>query len=68
MSYDAKCSDLAMAFLSDEPLIFTPTHVDRLAQHIQDTIDQYLSDEVEEERQRLAEPPYDTIEEKRGLV
>lgn len=45
MSYDAKCHDLAAAFLADERL--TPEarerHTDRLAEEIQNAIESFLS-------------------------
>ena len=67
MSYDTRCYELAEMFLSEVPIINNAHHADRLAQTIQDTIEQYLGDESEEEANRLAEPPYDTREEKEGL-
>ena len=67
MSYDERCYRLAEYFLEDVPVINSPHHADRLAQTIQDIVEQYLADESEEEAQRLAEPPYDTREEKEGL-
>lgn len=68
MSYSVSCYNLAKDFLSDVPIIDNEVHAERLAQTIQDIVEQYLGDESEEEAQRLAEPPYDTREEKEGLV
>lgn len=42
MAYDAKCYELAEAFLSDAPKLNTPAAVDRLAQCIQDQIESEL--------------------------
>lgn len=53
MSYDQKCYDLAWEFLSDIQEPVKPADADRLAQEIQQTIEDYL-EEVEE---RAKEPP-----------
>ena len=42
MAYDAKCYDLAKAFLADEPQIDTEANRDDLAQSIQDVIEQAI--------------------------
>lgn len=45
MSYDQKCYDLAAIFLGDEPHLHTEGRVEELAQLIQTTIEDYITDE-----------------------
>ena len=47
MSYDPKCYDLAAAFLEDEPELATEKNKCKLAQHIQDTIEDWITYTVE---------------------
>ena len=57
MSYDSQCYDLAEAFLSD---IQNPVNKDdahKLAQDIQDVIEDYLSDVEAREKPKEDEPP-----------
>ena len=51
MSYDSKCYDLAFVFLEDKYRIVPEPNVDALAQRIQETIEDYLKelDDVEKE-------------------
>ena len=45
MAYDVKCGDLARAFLYDEPAaLSTPDDIARLAQAIQDRIEEVIDD------------------------
>lgn len=44
MGYDTKCYDLADAFLRDEGEINTAENTERLAQLIQDTIEEEIAD------------------------
>lgn len=55
--YDPKCYDLAKSFLSDEPTINNAANANRLAQEIQDTIENFIGDKVYEYSQQ--EPPDD---------
>ena len=68
MSFDRGSHELAKQFLGDVPILNEPHFIDRLAQSIQDTIEDFIASEAKEETNRLAEPPYDTLEEKAGLV
>jgi hypothetical protein len=43
MSYDAKCYELAEAFLADEPTLQTENKKRALAQTIQTTIEEWIS-------------------------
>lgn len=43
MGYDTKCHDLASAFLADTPDINTEASRDKLAQHIQTAIEDWIS-------------------------
>lgn len=57
MSYDSQCYDLAEAFLSD---IQNPVNKDdahKLAQDIQDVIEDYLSDVEARDKAQPDEPP-----------
>lgn len=57
-SYDVKCLDLATAFLADEPDLNTDLHRGRLAQEIQDCIENYI-----EYERPLADPALAKIRE-----
>lgn len=46
MSYDDKCWDLAGDFLAGETDLATETNRRRLAQRIQDTVEEFISQEV----------------------
>jgi hypothetical protein len=59
MGYDQKCYDLAEAFLDDTPEINTTANTERLAQLIQDTIEDEIGD-----MQLRAVMPSSTNEEK----
>lgn len=48
MSFDEKCFDLAGLFLGDEPALFSERNKRRLAQAIQDTIEDWIATEKEE--------------------
>jgi len=54
MSYDPKCYDLAQQFLSDHD-VGTKRNVDRLAQVIQDAIEEFIAELEEEHRCLLAQ-------------
>ena len=56
--YDSRCYDIAEAFLADEPTINKEEMVKKLAQFIQDNIENFISWEVEEERKRNAARDY----------
>lgn len=43
MSYDSKCFDLAAVFLSDTPDIDNERNRDKLAQHIQTAIEDWIT-------------------------
>ncbi len=45
MAYDPKCEDLAALFLSDYPHLDTAKRVEKLAQVIQTTIEDFIVDE-----------------------
>jgi hypothetical protein len=47
MTYDQKCLDLAILFLSDNPDIDTPHNRDELAQAIQRAIEEWIENERE---------------------
>lgn len=49
MSYDTKCYDLAEAFLQDSGWTHDAT-ISALAQHIQDTIEDFIVDLEEQDR------------------
>lgn len=51
MSYDVKCEELAVAFLSDDDP-YTTTEIVLLAQTIQDAIEDWLSERVERREKR----------------
>lgn len=42
MSFDTRCHELAVVFLEDNPVISTPENADKLAQRIQDAIEEFL--------------------------
>jgi len=48
MSYDPRCFDLAEMFLSDNPTINTGNRKQELAQHIQDEIESWIAQWLEE--------------------
>jgi hypothetical protein len=48
-SYDPRCEDLALYFLSDE--VHDDEHVQKLAQTIQDAIEDWLRDKEEGEHE-----------------
>lgn len=48
MSYDSNCYDLAEHFLADEPALNTERNKKRVAQHIQDTIEDWIAYERED--------------------
>ncbi len=51
MSYDPKCYELAAAFLADEDLdLQSEANRSKLAQGIQDYIEDFIAQEVEDER------------------
>jgi hypothetical protein len=50
MSYDPKCVDLAEAFLMDHPELDGEKHIPLLAQEIQDAIENYLEQSLEDLR------------------
>lgn len=57
MSYDSKCYELAAYFLMDaSTFVRSEDHRKRLAQTIQDTIEQELQEWEEEAAEREAEP------------
>ena len=47
-SFDPDCCDLAEHFLSDEPALNTERNKKRLAQHIQDTVEDWIAYERED--------------------
>ena len=50
MAYDQKCYDLAAIFLGDEPKIHTEGRIQMLAQEIQDVIQDFMSYELDAEK------------------
>ena len=48
MSYDVKCHELATSFLQDEKLINTPGNQDALSQKIQDVIEDFFLERLDE--------------------
>lgn len=48
MSYDPACYDVAKAFLEDSPAIDSEPMRERLAQTIQDTIEDFIEQEAED--------------------
>ena len=52
MGYDSKCYDLAEAFLADAPTINSIATRHQLAQHIQTTIEDWISYEEGEQSRR----------------
>lgn len=57
MSYDQKCYDLAWDFLSDIQEPVKPADADRLAQEIQQTIEDYLEEVESRDKPAANEPP-----------
>lgn len=47
MTFDSKCYDLAEAFLSDEPNLFTEGKCNELAALLQQTIEDFIADRRE---------------------
>ena len=45
--YDSRCFDLAEIFLSGEPRLMTPGHIESLAREIQNTIEGYIEYELD---------------------
>ena len=56
MTYDEKCYELALVFLSDHPHINTDAMADELASVIQDTIEDFIKFKLDN-----YEPPDDPI-------
>lgn len=63
MAYDTKCYDLAAAFLEDSPGA-TEQHRDKLAQHIQSTIEDWLlyDDDAPRSTRAILTPPSEAEE------
>lgn len=55
MSFDAKCYDLAEAFLEDTPHLWTDKRAKELAQIIQDAVEGYI--ELEQRNYQPPDPP-----------
>jgi len=56
MTYDEKCHELALAFLSDYPHINTDSMADKLAQEIQERIEDFIKSKLDN-----YEPPDDPV-------
>ena len=61
MAYDSRCHDIAEAFLEDEPAMKSARNVRRLAQCVQDSIEDWIAYERAEP---LSEPAAEPEERK----